>query len=60
MVYLFKRNYLHYVNREVQECRQSSASNVRFCLNIQILKMDFNCGNSDSNSKKSREKYQLL
>ena len=60
MVYLFTRNYLHYINREVQECWQSSASNMCFCLNIQMLKMDFNCGNSNSNSKKSKKKKKKI
>ena len=30
------RSYLHYVNREVQERRQSSDSNMSFCLNESI------------------------
>ena len=60
MVYLFMRSYLHYVNREVQERRQSSDSNISFCLNIQMLKTDITCGNSNSKSKKSTQKKATI
>ena len=60
MEYLFMRSYLHYVNREVQERRQSSDSNISFCLNIQMLKTDINCRNSNSKSKKSTQKKATI
>lgn len=44
-------NYLDYIETKVGNRRQGPASNMGFCIHVQILKPDFNGGDFDPNSR---------
>jgi len=51
--------YLNDISSRVDERGQSSTSHKSLCFNLEVLISNFNCGNIESNSVRSREKKKM-